>query len=129
MKGLLLVDNAQYDRGVKIKMQLDQLVDTLNGMNISSSLVWLWVWDLIRDKYNTYKDLSEYNDYIVSEGITLDVIWDKLWSSPPNQFTLEYGAEYVDEAITDWLIDNDFIVVLDEDSWLNDEEDSAMSPA
>jgi hypothetical protein len=121
MKGLLPVDNAQHDRGVKIRMQLDQLVDTLNGMDVAMSLVWVWVWDLIRDKYNTYKELSEYNDYIVSEDITLDIIWDKLWSSPPNQFTLEYGAEYVDEAITDWLIDNDFIVGLDQDSWLKQE--------
>lgn len=115
------MDNAQHDRGVKIRMQLDQLVDTLNGMDVAMSLVWVWVWDLIRDKYNTYKELSEYNDYIVSEDITLDIIWDKLWSSPPNQFTLEYGAEYVDEAITDWLIDNDFIVGLDQDSWLKQE--------
>ena len=117
------MDNAQYDRGVKIKMQLDQIVDHLNNIDVPMSLVWLWTWDIIRDKYQSYETKSEYNDFIVTEGTTLDVIWDKLWANPPADFTLEYGAEYIDEAILDWMIDNDFLAALEEDNWL-DEEDS-----
>lgn len=117
------MDNAQYDRGVKIKMQLDQIVDHLNNIDVHMSLVWLWTWDIIRDKYQSYETKSEYNDFIVTEGTTLDVIWDKLWANPPSDFTLEYGAEYIDEAILDWMIDNDFLAALEEDNWL-DEEDS-----
>lgn len=117
------MDNAQYDRGVKIKMQLDQIVDHLNNIDVPMSLVWLWTWDIIRDKYQSYETKSEYNDFIVTEGTTLDVIWDKLWANPPSDFTLEYGAEYIDEAILDWMIDNDFLAALEEDNWL-DEEDS-----
>jgi len=110
------------DLGPQTKMQLDQIIKTLNGMPIGAPLVWVWVWDIISDKYNTYKDPNEYNDYVVTEGITLDNIWEKLWDNPPTEFTLEYGAEYVDEAIQDWMIDNDFLAALEEDNWLDDED-------
>jgi len=116
------VDNAQHDRGVKVRMQLDQIVNTLNGIDVPMSLVWLWVWDVIRDKYTSYETKSEWNDFVITEGTTLDVIWDKLWENPPADFTLEYGAEYIDEAILDWMIDNDFIATLEEDGWLDDED-------
>lgn len=118
------MDNAQHDRGVKIKMQLDQIVNTLNGMDISMSLVWLWSWDLIRDKFDNYSNDDFSNEYTITEGTTLDVIWEKLWENPPADFTLEYGAEQMDEAVHDWMIENEFIASLDEDQWLDDEEDS-----
>lgn len=110
------------DLGPQTKMQLDQIIKTLNGMPIGAPLVWLWVWDVISDKYDTYKEPNEYNEYVVTEGITLDNIWEKLWDNPPTEFTLEYGAEYVDEAIQDWMIDNDYLAALEEDGWLDDED-------
>jgi hypothetical protein len=110
------------DLGPQTKMQLDQIIKTLNGMPIGAPLVWVWVWDIISDKYNTYKEPNEYNDYVITEGITLDNIWEKLWANPPTEFTLEYGAEYVDEAIQDWMIDNDYLATLEEDGWLDDED-------
>ena len=116
------MDNAQHDRGVKVRMQLDQIVDTLNSVNIPMALIWLWVWDVIRDKYTTYETTSEWNDFVITKGVTLDTIWEKLWENPPSEFTLEYGAEYIDEAITDWMLDNGFLAVLDDDGWLNDED-------
>jgi len=116
------VDNAQHDRGVKVRMQLDQIVNTLNGIDVPMSLVWLWVWDVIRDKYTTYETTSEWNDFVITKGVTLDTIWEKLWENPPSEFTLEYGAEYIDEAIQDWMIDNDFLAALEEDNWLDDED-------
>ena len=120
---MYLVDNTQHDRGVKIKMQLDQIIDHLNNMNVPMPLIWLWVWDIIRDKYESYETKSEWNDFVVTERTTLDIIWEKLWAYPPADFTLEYGAEHMDEAILDWMIDNDFLAALEEDNWL-DEEDS-----
>jgi hypothetical protein len=123
MKGLYPVDDIQYDRGQKIKMQLDQMVNTLNGMDVGLSLVWLWTWDLIRDKYDQYSKDDLNSDLTITDGTTLDTIWDKLWIKVPASFTLEYGAEYMDEAVTDWMIDNDFLVALDDDGWLDDDED------
>lgn len=119
IKEIELMSQEQYDRGIKIRMQLDQMVNHLNNLPVSMSLVWLWTWDLIRDKFNMYSDVGT-DDYIVTEGTTLDVIWDKLWANPPQDFTLEYGAEHMDEAITDWMIDNDFITILEDDGWLDD---------
>jgi hypothetical protein len=112
------------DIGPQIKMQLDQMVDQLNNMPIGMSLVWLWVWDLIRDKYRNYEFVDEMSDYIVTNGTTLDIIWEKLWNNPPSDFTLEYGAEQIDEAILDWMIDNEFLAILEEDAWLDEEEET-----
>ena len=117
------------DNGPQIRMQLDQIVDHLNNMPVNASLVWVWVWDLIRDKYNTYTESNEFNDYTISQGVTLDTIWGKLWDNPPAEFTLEYGAEFIDEAITDWLIDNDFIILLEDDSWLDENEEVSADEA
>jgi hypothetical protein len=117
------VDNAQHDRGVKIRMQLDQLVDTLNSMDVGLSLVWLWVWDVIRSKYELYSADDFGNDFVITDDTTLDVIWDKLWENPPADFTLEYGAEAVDEAILDWMIEEGFLAALDEDGWLDEDSD------
>ena len=124
MIGAKPVDNAQYDRGVKIKMQLDQLVDTLNSMDVAMSLIWLWAWDLIRDKYKSNEFITEDSEYTVTSGTTLDIIWDKLWENPPGDFTLEFGAEAMDEAVMDWMIDNNFLAILEDDGWLDEEEDS-----
>lgn len=118
------MDNETYDRGIKVRMQLDQMVNTLNGMEVSMSLVWLWAWDLIRDKYELYsQDNNFISDYVIADGINLDIIWDKLWANPPSDFTLEYGAEQMDEAVTDWMIENEFIAVLEDDGWLDDVAD------
>ena len=110
------------DLGPQTKMQLDQIINTLKGMPIGAPLVWLWVWDVVSDKYDTYKEPDSLNEYVVPNGITLDIIWEKLWANPPTEFTLEYGAEYVDEAIVDWMIDNDYLAALEEDEWLDDED-------
>jgi hypothetical protein len=119
-----LESNKVEDIGPQIKMQLDQMVDQLNNMPIGMSLVWLWVWDLIRDKYKTYEFVDEMSDYIVTNGTTLDTIWEKLWNNPPSDFTLEYGAEQIDEAVLDWMIDNEFLAILEEDAWLDEEEET-----
>ena len=109
--------------GPQVRMQLDQIINQLNGMPIGAALVWAWAWDLIRDKYDEYSEDNFANDLTISEGTTLDKIWDKLWESPPTSFTLEYGADFMDEAIIDWMIDNDFVTALDDDGWLDEDED------
>jgi hypothetical protein len=116
--------NKTEDIGPQIKMQLDQIVNQLSNMPIGMSLVWLWAWDLIRDKYKQYEFADEWNGYIITSGTTLDAIWEKLWANPPSDFTLEYGAEQMDEAVLDWMIDNEFLAILEDDGWLDGEEDT-----
>ena len=33
---------------------------------------------------------------------------------------MDLGGEIIEEVIRDWMIDNDFLVVLDDDGWLNE---------
>lgn len=117
------MDNETYDRGQKVRMQLDQMVNHLNNLQVSNSLTWLWAWDIIRDKYKNASQDELIDDYVLIDGVTLDVIWDKLWENPPSDFTLEYGAEQMDEAVLDWMIDNEFIALLEDDGWLDDVAD------
>ena len=117
----------QYDRGQKVKMQLDQVVNTLNSMDVAMSLIWVWAWDLIRDKYQSNEFITEGSEYVVTAGTTLDTIWEKLWANPPSDFTLEFGAEQMDEAVMDWMIDNNFLAVLEEDDWLDEESSDVES--
>jgi hypothetical protein len=35
---------------------------------------------------------------------------------------MDLGDEIIDETIRDWMRDNDFLVALDNDGWLDDEE-------
>ena len=93
------MDNETYDRGQKVRMQLDQMVNHLNNLQVSNSLTWLWAWDIIRDKYKNASQDELIDDYVLIDGVTLDGIWDKLWANPPSDFTLEYGAEQIDEAV------------------------------
>ena len=119
------MSDEQYDRGVKIRMQLDQITNTLNSMDVGMSLVWLWAWDVIKDRYELYSNDNFGNDYVVTANTNLDVIWDRLWANPPADFTLEYGAEAMDEAIMDWMIEQEFLAFLDEDGWLDGKDEDA----
>ena len=116
---------ANSDIGPQIKMQLDQMIANLSNMSIGAPLVWLWTWDIITDKFNTYSQVNDYSDYVITDDTTLDKIWEKLWANPPSEFTLEYGAEYVDEAVTDWMINEGFIALLDNDGWLEDSDEES----
>jgi len=116
---------ANSDIGPQIKMQLDQMIANLSNMSIGAPLVWLWTWDIITDKFKTYSQVNEYSDYVITDDTTLDKIWEKLWANPPSEFTLEYGAEYVDEAVTDWMINEGFIALLDNDGWLEDSDEES----
>jgi hypothetical protein len=113
------LDLQDKTRGNDVRKELDEIVDRLNSVPVSMSLIWTWAWDLIRFKYEEYKEVAEYNDYVVKRNITLDDIWDTLWANPSETFTLEYGALEMDEAVTEWLVDNSFLIpiddVLDED--------------
>jgi hypothetical protein len=36
---------------------------------------------------------------------------------------MDLGGEIIEETIRDWMIDNDFLVSLDDDGWLDDGEE------
>ena len=94
---------------LQVKLTLDRMVEELNGLKVFPSLVWLWVWDVIRNLQDTNPNVTPFSpvqDYVFVGD--LDVVFQALWDQVDKTgFTLEYGVEDLDEAIRDWLIDND----------------------
>ena len=98
----------------------------LSEMSVFPSLLWVWVFDVIKDIFdnNQYIHLAttDIADEAVPAGITLKQIFDKFWEDVDKLgLSMDHGDEIVDEVIRDWMRDNDFLVALDEDGWLDDE--------
>lgn len=107
---------------------INQIVDRLNSLPVFPSLAWVWCWDIVRSYYDSHQwddvHKMQYEEECIAQGLELKTIWDKFWEdSDKNGFSLEYGALYVDEAVTDWMRECGFIVSLDEDSWLDEDEE------
>ena len=87
---------------IEDKEKLNQCIDILESTDLGLSLVWLWTWDVI--KY-TMKD----SHYVANS--TEDEVWEDLCKAVADGhgFSLEYGAETLQEDITDWLMDKGHI--------------------
>jgi hypothetical protein len=110
------LSNEEHDRSQRVRMQLDQMISTLSSMEVSFSLTWLYVWDVMKYRY---RSMSEDNGYHkANPEFTIDDVWDALWRDP--RFTLEYGVEQLDDDISDWLMEKGFILD-DEDMEEEDE--------
>ena len=110
-----------FDELMEINLHLSQ-------MSVFPSLMWTWAFDVLKDIYdnNQYKDLAinDYVDEAVPEGITFKQVWDKFWEDADSLgLNMDLGGETIEEVIRDWMRENDFLVALDEDGWLDDEED------
>ena len=105
---------------------LMEISNHLSEMSVFPSLLWVWAFDIMKDIFdnNQFIHLAE-NDYVdeaVPEGITLKQIFDKFWEDVDTLgFTMDHGGEILEEVIRDWMRENDFLLALDEDGWLNDE--------
>ena len=97
----------------------------LSQMSVFPSLMWVWAFDVIKDIFdnNQYIHLAttDIADEAVPEGITLKQIFDKFWEDVDKLgISMDQGDEIVGEVIRDWMRDNDFLVALDDDGWLDD---------
>jgi len=105
-----------------------EINNMLGQVSVFPSLMWTWAFDVLKDIYdnNQYKDLAvnDYVDEAVPEGITFKQVWDKFWEDADSLgLNMDLGGETIEEVIRDWMRENDFLVALDEDGWLDDEED------
>lgn len=108
--------------------QMLEINNMLGQVSVFPSLMWTWAFDVLKDIYdnNQYKDLAinDYVDEAVPEGITFKQVWDKFWEDADSLgLNMDLGGETIEEVIRDWMRENDFLVALDEDGWLDDEED------
>lgn len=123
------LDLLEQTRRDDVYRDLNKIVDELQSISVFPSLLWVWTFDIIRDIFdnNQYKDLAinDYVDEAVPEGITLKQIFDKFWDDVDTLgFSMDHGGEVLEEVIRDWMRENDFLVALEDDSWL----DEAVEP-
>jgi hypothetical protein len=124
----MTIDLQEATRRDDVYRDLNEIVDKITTLPVFPSLLWVWTFDVMRNIYenNQYDDLAE-NDYVdeaVPSGITLKQIFDKFWEDVDGiGLSMDLGDEIIDETIRDWMRDNDFLVALDEDGWLDDEEE------
>jgi hypothetical protein len=114
------IDLPEATRRNDVYNQLSEIHDRLQGIPVYPSLLWLWTFDILYDTYIVYKDVQEDNDEVIAEGITLKNIFDQFWEDVDTLgFTMDNGGEILEETILDWMRENDFLVALEEDGWLN----------
>jgi hypothetical protein len=122
------LDLQEATRRDDVYNQLNEIIDKLEKIPVFPSLMWVWSFDVIREIFENYqmKDLAvnDYVDEAVPEGITLKQIFDKFWQDVDGfGLSMDSGGDIIEEVIRDWMRENDFLVALDEDGWLDDEEE------
>lgn len=119
------IDLPEATRRNDVYNQLLEINKLLSDLAVFPSLLWAWAFDIIKDIYdnNQIADLAEtdISDEGVPAGITLKQIFDQFWEDVDSLgFTMDHGGEILEETIRDWMRDNDFLVALDDDGWLDD---------
>lgn len=95
------------------KDKLNECISILESTDLGLSLVWLWTWDII--KYNMQDDEFKCT-------VTENEMWDHLCAhvEAGNGFSLEYGAEQIQEDIRDWMFEAGYLLDLED---LEEEEE------
>ena len=116
-----LLDLQEAQRRDDIYNDLNEIIDKLQDMPVFPSLLWVWVFDIIRDIHENNQEPQEYLDEVIAEGVTLKQIFDKFWNDVDGLgINMDHGGEIIEEVIRDWMRENDFLVALDDDGWLDD---------
>ena len=116
-----LSDLQEAARRDDVFYQLNEVIDKLQDMTVYPSLLWVWTFDVIRDIYENNQEPQEYIDEVVPAGITLKQIFNKFWEDVDGLgIEMDHGGEVIEETIRDWMRENDFLVALDDDGWLNE---------
>ena len=114
-------DLLDVTRRDDVSNQMLEINRLLGEVAVFPSLLWAWTFDVIKDIYDNNKEIAEYNDYVIAEGTELKQIFDKFWDDVDSLgINMDIGGEIIEEVIRDWMIDNDFLVALDDDGWLDD---------
>ena len=97
------------------KDKLNECLKILDTTDLGLSLVWLWTWSTINDifKDETYK-----------QNCTIDEMWDHLCEAVEAGmgFSLEYGAEQISDDIRDWMLENKYLIDLEEEEEEDEDE-------
>ena len=110
--------NKQRDQ---VFEDMNKVIDILSASPCFPSLLWAWTFDIIRNTHENCQAGGEWDDEAIRDGVTLKQIFDKFWEDVDNLgLTMDSGGEVLEECILDWMRENDFLVPLDDDGWLDD---------
>lgn len=101
----------EAERQSRVHNTLKDMYKQLTELEVFPSLVWTWVYDIIR----SFENDSDYK-FLMTEEQWFDLLWNNVDKA---NFSLTYGDEQIYEDIRDWLLDNDVMVDV-----LEGEEDS-----
>lgn len=115
-------DLISPERRDRVYTELNEIIDKLEKIDVFPSLLWVWTFDIIRNAYEGNLEVTEWSDEIIRDGVTLKQIFDKFWDDVDGLgVTMDDGGEVLEECILDWMRENNFLVALDDDGWLDDE--------
>ena len=89
------------------KDKLNQCLDILDTTHLGVSMVWLWTWSLVKDNL----DSLDW-DVLVSEDEAWELLVDYVTTA--GGFSMEFGAEQLDEHVQDWMITRGLIKEFDD---------------
>ncbi len=113
------LDLQEQTRRDDAYVQLNKLIDGLKEVNAFPPLVWLWVWDMVKDRLDMYSEEGG-EDWITNTKLSEKDVFDLFWEdADKNAFSLEYGLESLDDAIFDWMIDRDIIINIEEEDYVD----------
>ena len=119
------LDLQEQTRRDDVYRDLNDIIDRVTKLPVFPSLMWVWAFDIIKEIFDNYqyKDLAvnDYVDEAVPEGITLKQIFDKFWTDVDGfGLSMDSGGDIIEEVIRDWMRENDFLVALEDDGWLDE---------
>jgi len=119
------LDLQEQTRRDDVFEQLLIINKQLDNLSVFPTLGWVWCFDIIKDWYENYSGTpAEWQEEAIPEGITLKQIFDKFFEDIEKLgIDMDMGGEILEETITDWMRENGFLVGLDQDGWLDQEED------
>ncbi len=121
MKGPRHVDELDLKHRDLVFNQIQEVIKKLEDISVYPALLWVWAFAIIEQEYEAKKELQEYADEIIAEGVTLKQIFDKFWEDVDDLgLSMEYGVEILEDTVLDWMRENDFIIYVDEDEVLDD---------
>jgi len=116
------LDLQEQTRRDDVYNDLNNIVDQLTALPVFPSLMWVWSFDIIRNIFEEHQFGTEWDDYSIKDNVTLKDIFDKFWEDVDSLgINMDFGGEVVEETIRDWMIDREFLAMVEEEDEDEDE--------
>ena len=117
------MDLQEATRRDDVLAELTLINEKVSALPVFPALVWVWTHDVLKNIYDNNTGPNQ-EDEAVPSGVTFKDVWDKFWTDVDTLgINMDLGGEVIEETLMDWMRENDFLVALDDDGWLDDEEE------